>query len=358
MKRFGIGLGISGLLLSVVACSDDPVTSGNGGTAGTPAAGASSGGAGSGGMAGATTTAGQPAAGGGAGGAGGVATGGGGAGGGTAGGGAGGVATGGGGAGGGGSCVTTLGKALQFDGSKVDILSANLGADLPGGNTNRTIELWAKFTGKNSWTAEGSFLETGKHVTAGNQILGLDMSGRDPGNANVGRFGPYTNGFSDNNGDNGVKYTAPENAGWLHIAWSFDTEKGLSFTINGDSYPVQMGGQKLTLDLTPGIVTLGASQNYGANGWYGVMDEVKIWKVSKTPAEIKANMKVVPKADTAGLVAYYRFNEGTGTDVADEAKAASHTLKACAAKGEICPEANAAAPTWVDSDVPGPFTCQ
>lgn len=363
MKRIAVAFGISGVLLLTSACSDDPASSGNGGAGGSPAAGAASGGAGSGGTSGATAAG---ASGGGAGGASGTGGGAGGASGGGAGGsagggsgGAGGASGGGaggvGGAGGGASCVTTLGKALQFDGSKVDILSANLGADLPGGNSNRTIELWAKFTGDSSWTAEGTFLETGKHVTAGNQILGLDMSGRV--DSTHGRFGPYTNGLSDNNGGMGVVYEAPGNAGWLHIAWSFDTEKGLSFTVNGDTYPVQMGGTKLTLDFTPGIVTLGASQNFGSNGWTGVMDEVKIWKVSKTPAEIKANMRVVPKADAAGLVAYYRFNEGQGTDVADEAKSATHTLKACTAKSDICPEVNAAAPSWVDSDVPGTFTC-
>jgi hypothetical protein len=34
--------------------------------------------------------------------------------------------------------------------------------------------------------------------------------------------------------------------------------------------PVQNGGMKLTLDLTPGIVTLGRSQNFGPKtGWDG-----------------------------------------------------------------------------------------
>ena len=46
-----------------------------------------------------------------------------------------------------------MGKALKFDGGKIDNLTAQLGADLPGGNVNRTIELWAKFTGESSWTS-------------------------------------------------------------------------------------------------------------------------------------------------------------------------------------------------------------
>jgi Concanavalin A-like lectin/glucanases superfamily len=363
MMRLGIGFGTAGLLLFAVACSDDTGTTNPVGGAGSPAAGTSSGGSASGsaagGMAGAATAGATTGGGGtGAGGANGGSAGSGGGSGGSGGasGGSGGSGGASGGSGGGGACDTKPGKALKFDGGKIDILSANLGTDLPGGNVNRTIELWAKFTGESSWTPERSVMETGKHVTAGNQILGLDMSGRK--SATQGLFGPYTNGFSDNNGGQGVVVDAAPDVGWLHIAWSFDTNTGLSFTVNGVKKPVQMGDTKLTLDFTPGIVTLGCSQNFGMpEGWAGVMDEVKIWSVSKTPADILANMHVVPKADTAGLVAYYRFNEATGTDVADEAKKAPHTLKACSATGEICPAVNNAAPTWVDSDIPGTFTC-
>lgn len=368
--RLGLGLGTVGIVLLAAACGDDAGTPNPGGGAGSPTAGTSSGGSASGsaagGMAGtAVVTAGTATGGGGSSagtttagaagsaGAGGTSAGGGGSGGSAGSGGSSGSSSG---SGGGGSCETKMGKALKLDGGKIDNLTGQLGADLPGGNVNRTIELWAKFTGESSWTAERSIIETGKHVTAGNQILGIDMSGR--ASATQGRFGPYTNGFSDNNGAQGVTVDAAPDVGWLHLAWSFDTNTGLSFTVNGVQKPVQMGGTKLTLDLTPGIVTLGCSQNFGdAAGWAGVMDEVKIWSVSKTPAEILANMRVIPKATTPGLVAYYRFSEGTGTEAADEAKKPSHTLKACAATGEICPAVNNAPPTWVDSDVPGTFTC-
>lgn len=367
MLRLGIGFGTAGFLLLVAACSDDvaPNPSTTTGGAGSPAtAGTSSGGSTSGsatgGMAGTATggvtTAGTATGGGAGAGMGGNGGSAGGSGGSAGSAGTGGGSSGSGGGGGGGSCETKLGKAVKFDGGKIDNLTANLGGDLPGGNVNRTIELWAKFTGESSWTAERSVMETGKRLSTGNQILGLDMSGR--ASATQGRFGPYTNGFSDNNGAMGVLVDAAPDVGWLHIAWSFDTNTGLSFTVNGVQKPVQMGGTKLTLDLTPGIVTLGCSQNFGdAAGWAGVMDEVKIWSVSKTPADVLANMRVIPKADAPGLVAYYRFNEGTGTDVADEAKKPAHTLKACAATGEICPAVNNAPPSWVDSDVPGTFTC-
>ena len=68
-------------------------------------------------------------------------------------------------------------------------------------------------------------------------------------------------------------------------------------------------------------------------------------------------MKVIQKPTTTGLVAYYQFNEGTGGDVGDSTGKAAHKLSACTAAGGACKVANAAMPSWVDSDIPGPFTC-
>jgi hypothetical protein len=41
----------------------------------------------------------------------------------------------------------------------------------------------------------------------------------------------------------------------------------------------------------------------------------------------------------------------------DVTKTASHRLKFCSSNGGACPVQNAAAPMWVASDIPGPFTC-
>ncbi len=358
MKRLGICFGISGLLLGA-ACSSDPApatggSAGSGGsaatTAGNSAGGSASGspGAGTGGM----VTAGSAGKGGGGGAGGGGTAGAAG----TA--GAGGTAgtAGTGGAGGAGACETKLGKAIKFAGAPVvDMLAGDLGADTTFGDTARTIELWAKFAGASSWTAEQSIIELGKPAGA-DHVWGIDMSGR---NGAAGVFGPYTNGVSDNNGTNAPpQFPSAVDVGWLHLSWSYKGAGGdLVFTVNGDVLPTQVPAPGFSLKTSPGYVLLGASQNFGNGGWDGTMDEVRIWNVYRTPAEIKANMKVVQKANAAGLVAYYRFSEGTGTFTDDESKKATHRLSACAAAGGACPAANGAAPTWVDSDIPGPFTC-
>jgi hypothetical protein len=367
MKRFVIGSGISGLLL-VAGCSSDPSTpsggtSGTGGTAvtaGTSAGGSSSGSA-AGGMAGTAVTAGTTSTGGttagsttgGAGGSGGSAAGSGGTGGGTG---------GSGGSGGGTGCDTKLGKAVKFVGKNtVDMIAGDLGADATLGDKDRTLELWAKFTSADSWTAEHTIIEIGKpnQPDTNDNVFGIDLSGRK---GMGGVFGPYTHGVSDNNGMDAPPFLdmTPVDVGWLHLSWAYShtNPQKLEFTVNGNVLPSQVPNGAYTLKGNTGYVLLGASQNFGHPGWDGVMDEVRLWSVYRTPQQIKDNMRVILKPDTAGLTAYYQFNEGDAANVSDSTGKATHKLAACTAAAGACPEANGAMPTFVDSDIPAPaFTC-
>lgn len=53
----------------------------------------------------------------------------------------------------------------------------------------------------------------------------------------------------------------------------------------------------------------------------GEMDEVRIWNVARTGAEISANKNKALRGDETGLVQYYRFDEGGGSTVGDSAAA-------------------------------------
>lgn len=256
----------------------------------------------------------------------------------------------------GGACDTSPGQAMQFHSQVTDMIAGDIGiTDIPGGDTPRTLELWAKFIGAESWTAEQTIIELGR-PNGPDHVWGIDMSGRNGGS---GVFGPYTNGVSDNNGtDAPPQFPSAVDVGWLHLSWAYQGNGGkLEFTVNGDVLPTQVPGAGFSLPLTPGLVLLGASQEFGNEGWDGIMDEVRIWKVYRTPTQIKDNMKVFLKGTEAGLSAYYNFNETTGFDVTDVTKSASRTLKLCTAAGGACPSANSAMPTRVASDIPGPFTC-
>ncbi len=254
------------------------------------------------------------------------------------------------------TCDSSPGMAMQFAEGVIDQMTANIGADGPSGDGPRTLELWAKFTSANSWTAEQTIIELGRRQNAGDMVWGIDMSGRS---GNGGRFGPYTNGVSDNNGDAGPFYEAAPDVGWLHLSWAYEGNGGeLVFTVNGEQLPVQDPGNNFTLNLTPGIITLGASQSFGATGWDGVMDEVRVWTVYRSPQQIADTMRVFLKGDEEGLAAYYDFDEGDGSYVDDVNGTASHRLEPCTAgNDDRCTATNDAMPTLVVSDIPGPFTC-
>jgi hypothetical protein len=363
MKRLGIGFGISGLLLLAAACGDDPVTpatgtAGSGGSA-APTAGSGTGGSASGstgaGTAGVSTagtsatagSAGAPSAG--SGGSGGAA------------GGSGGAA--GSGGAGGGTCKTATGKAIHFA-KAIDMVAGDLGADATFDDKPRTLELWAKFeTG--SWAQEFSIIEIGTPTQPDNHnnVFGIDMSGRKGAG---GAFGPYVHGVSDNNGQGTFLDNTPEAAGWLHLSWAYDPTKDpnkrLDFAVDGKTLPVEFtqsewdktGGKLVT---NKGFVLLGASQEFGHQGWTGAMDEVRLWSVYRTPQQIQDSAKQILKPDTAGLIAYYQFDAGDAANISDSTGKATHKLAACTAAGGACPEANAQAPTFIDSDIPGPFTC-
>ena len=85
----------------------------------------------------------------------------------------------------------------------------------------------------------------------------------------------------------------------------------------------------------------------GPTGWEGNIDEFRVWNVFRTDTEILANMKVILKGNEPGLVAFYKFDEGIGTTIADATGTASN----------VATMVSTTKPMWVASDIPGPFTC-
>ena len=72
--------------------------------------------------------------------------------------------------------------------------------------------------------------------------------------------------------------------------------------------------------------------------------------VDRTADEIKRDMMVMLKGNEPGLVAYYKFDEGTGQTSADATGDASNAANFVGAD-------KATWPMWAKSDLPGPFTC-
>jgi hypothetical protein len=226
---------------------------------------------------------------------------------------------------------------------------ADLGTDLPIGNTARTIEMWLYMEGNESWKAGHSIVEYGGVGRC--NAFGID--GGDTGIANPAQFDPFT--FSAGStcaGDNNVAITpAPPRTGWLHVAYAYDpagiggvANVNFVFTVNGVAQPITGARQTGPLLTMQTMLSIGSGQDASADtgqGFTGRIDEFRVWNVGRTAQEILDNHRLILRGDEPGLVAYYHFDEGMGTTVMD---ASTRRHNALFAANNARP-----APTWVAS---------
>ena len=166
--------------------------------------------------------------------------------------------------------------------------SLNLGA-------NFTMEAWVNYSGINS-----TIVDKGNY----------DFLWQVGANGNANKMGFYYRGTSAWVYSTG---TVPENT-WTHVAITLQAGI-LTFYINGvasgtaavpsamqDTQPMNIGRQQPTA--------------CACNHFNGTMDELRLWNYARTPSQIQANMNSIP-SNTYGIVAYYKFDELTGTTTAD-----------------------------------------
>jgi gliding motility-associated-like protein len=109
---------------------------------------------------------------------------------------------------------------------------------------------------------------------------------------------------------------------WTHMAVTIDNGVGRMF-MNG----VQVG---INSAMTSFPSNLGATtQNWLGRSQYpdpyfkGKMDEVRFWNIARSASEINQYKNFRFPADYPGLVAYYQFDEGKGTDTFDKTPTAN-----------------------------------
>ncbi len=103
---------------------------------------------------------------------------------------------------------------------------------------------------------------------------------------------------------------------WYHLAATYDGSVArlyvngveqatttINDTLNQNGYYVRLGAQNLTPDV---------------DNMNGMLDEVRIWDVTRTPAQIRDNMNRTIPGNTAGLSGYWRFDESSGTNANDQ----------------------------------------
>ena len=106
---------------------------------------------------------------------------------------------------------------------------------------------------------------------------------------------------------------------WFHVAGSYDGDSVRVF-VNG----VQKGATSLPTGMIAGTaypIRIGRLSDQGQSQtryFSGLIDEVRVWDRALTASEIlsRYNKQIDPTVQT-GLVGYWRFNEGTGTNLTD-----------------------------------------
>jgi hypothetical protein len=232
------------------------------------------------------------------------------------------------------------------------LVSIDLQADLPIGNADRTIELWM-YVKPTDWVAEKNEIYVYGTVGASLQQVGLDFGAPAvqgmPGNHAT--LGPYTDGTYD---DDTGKYLGIDSAAsqWVHVAMTWD---GLNTTLR----TYVNGTLRITTKNTAKLITNQSPFYLGCNPPYygcfnGLFDELRVWKVLRTDAEIMAAYNKALVGNEPGLVGYWKFNEEPGSLIAaDSVTTPGHT----AHPGTLLAAMPANVPTFVTPDPLPPVAC-
>ena len=193
--------------------------------------------------------------------------------------------------------------SLEFDGSD-DYVDLGTSSDLKP-TAALTVEVWANADDWQSGT-------TGKLVS-NTHVGGYDLSIRDAGIT----FTVYSDGVYRQ-----PQFSNSGYSGWHHIAGTFDGQYAKLYIDGVLKNTVDMGtsGNAITYGYPSNSTLLGAEAGSSStpDGSYfdGKFDDVRIWDVARTQAEIQEYI-CEDVSSESNLIAYYRMSNGSGTSLID-----------------------------------------
>jgi hypothetical protein len=212
--------------------------------------------------------------------------------------------------------VTVLApRALAFDGSD-DYVQVPASTSLYGATRDFTWEIWLR----PSRTGTRGDVMTKKDVFADPEhdvALVHEESGRVSAFLRERTFGPTV--VITSGGSIGTE--------WTHVAMARSADS-VRLYVNGEL----QGTRFAPFDVVSnGPLRIGANRlnNAGPDAapvfpFAGLVHEVRIWSVARTEAQIAAAARGCVARQSAGLVADYRFDEGTGTTIRDASGAGNN----------------------------------
>lgn len=187
------------------------------------------------------------------------------------------------------------GNSVTFDGTG-DYLQTAFNA-ISGGQS-RTCEAWVKTTAN-----DAGILSFGSANNYKKWMLRTDSNGRLRIEIGDG-YKVSTNTITDGN--------------WHHVAVVLNNASGATLAnttlyIDGMAEtPFDVYNSTKTIDTdAAGYMTIGKDLN--DRYFTGEIDEVRIWTTARSGTEVRSNMHLTLDGTESGLVAYYQFNESSGT---------------------------------------------
>jgi hypothetical protein len=195
------------------------------------------------------------------------------------------------------------GGSLQFDGSSSLLATSSI-----SGIVKHTVEMWINTKSINN-NEELSYIGDSSTYTkfykndSGNLVVQVYQSGV--------LKKEYISSVTINDGD------------WHHVAYKFWFESGttdIDIVVDGVESGVTKNSDETLSDISfSGDVKI-------ANNFSGLMDEVRVWNVTKTVDTLKSNMnKQIDPSLYSSLKIYYNFDERVGDNVYDLTSNNYHT---------------------------------
>jgi len=132
---------------------------------------------------------------------------------------------------------------------------------------------------------------------------------------------------------------------WHHMAATFRAST-FQVTLYLDGVQVAQGTGSTATAGNSAPVSIGRNGGTTPNFWRGKLDDVRLWNVVRSATDIQGSFRTEFASSPAGLVANWRFREGTGSTAADTAGApqnatllggAGWSTDSPIASGPICP---------------------
>ena len=219
------------------------------------------------------------------------------------------------------SCATTPGTALDFGSAATTYVTFGDPNELD--LAQFTIECWFRRDGTGTSTSTGSNGVTAiPLVTHGAQQAdgsNLDMNYflgiRASDGVLCADFEEGAGGATPGSNHPVVGVT-PVGSGWHHAAATYDGTTWRLY-LDGTLEATLLVGQPVqSASIQHAALATSLTSTGGTNGFFdGVLDEVRIWSSVRSQAEIQAGANTEITSPTAGLVARWGLNEGTGTAV-------------------------------------------